>query len=119
MAKKSKLPLPAVDKDYAVDVMERIHKTAHEFSGDFGDLETAFGMLVIGHLVGWKVLVLIHNKRTIKKYETLLGIDVRREFPEEGPLAAKSLGLELAKKLGSFWKAVSGDVPIAGRRELI
>lgn len=119
MAKKPRLPVPPVDEEYAAKVMERIHARAHEYRGDFGDLEAALGMMAIGHLVGWRVLVLIHNKRTIKKYEQILDIEVRSEFPEEGPLAAKSLGLELAKKLGSFWKAVSGDVSVEGRREFV
>jgi predicted transcriptional regulator len=58
--------------------------------------------------VGWKVLALIHNKRTIRKYEEILGINVREEFDEEGPFADKSIALNVVKKLGTFWKAVNG-----------
>jgi hypothetical protein len=59
--------------------------------------KAALGMLVMGRLVWLKLLVLIHNKRTIRKYEEILGISVR-DFPEEGPLAHKSAALEFATK---------------------
>lgn len=88
------------------------------FSGDFDDLEAALGILRIGHHFGWKVLVLIHNKRTIRKYEEILGINIREFFPEEGPSSYRSNGYRLAVKLGNFWKAVSGDVKVEGRREI-
>lgn len=79
------------------------------FIGDFSELETALGMLSIGHHVGWKVLYLIHSKRTIRKYEDILGIKIREIFPETGPSSYRSLGLELAMKASNFWKVVSGE----------
>ncbi len=75
-------------------------------------------MLHLGRLFGWRVLVLIHNKRTIRKYEEILGINIREAFPEEGPLVEKSLGYTSAKKLGDFWKAARGEVKIEGRRDI-
>ena len=80
------------------------------FTGQIDEYESAVGMLHLGHHVGWKPLVLIHNKRTIKKYEEILGINIREYFPEEGPSAERSLGYKVAKKIGNFWKAVSGEV---------
>lgn len=41
------------------------------FHGDLEDLEAALGMLRLGQHLGWKVLVLIHNKRTIREYEEI------------------------------------------------
>jgi hypothetical protein len=43
---------------------------------------------------------------------------VREFFPEVGTLAEKSLGYELVQKVGQFWKAVSGDIPLPSRRAL-
>lgn len=80
------------------------------FTGQFDELEAALGMLHLGDHTGWKPLVLIHNKRTIRKYEEILGIEIREFFPEEGPSAERSLGYKVAKKIGNFWKAVSGDI---------
>jgi len=80
------------------------------FNGLIDEFEAAVGMFHLGHHTGWKPLVLIHNKRTLKKYEDILGIKVREYFPDEGPSAERSLGYKIAKKLGNFWKAVSGEL---------
>jgi|SRR5882672_9241254 len=111
--------IPPLNPKEAADLVKQIERAAIDFEGQFDELESALGMLMIGRLVGWKVLVLIHNKRTIRHYEEILGgINIREVFPEEGPLAHKSLGLEIVKKVGNFWKAVSGEVKIDERREL-
>lgn len=88
------------------------------FSGSISVLTSALGYLRIGHQVGWRVLVLTHNKRTIRKYEEILGIKTKEFFPENAPGAERSIGLKMADTLGNFWKAVSGDVKIDDRREI-
>lgn len=88
------------------------------FSGDLTELEAALGVLRIGHHLGWRVLVLIHNKRTIRKYEEILGISIRELFPAEGPSHERSIGYGWAKRLGNFWKAVSGAIKIEDRRTI-
>jgi len=106
--------------------LEQMHEIEREaiarFSGTFDELEAALGMLHLGFHLGWRPLVLIHNKRTIKKYEEILGIDIREMFPEEGPSSNRSIGYSVAKKLGNFWKAVSGELKSdelrSSRREL-
>ena len=118
MTSRKRVHVPMPSPPEAQDQIKRIIEITKDFQGQFDELESALGMYVMGPLVGWKVLVLIHNKRTIKKYEEILGIKVREAFPAEGPLAHKSIGLELAKKIGNFWKAVSGEEKIDGRREL-
>lgn len=102
----------------AEDLIKIVNRASVKYTGLIDELEKAIGMLFVGRQVGWKVLVLVHNKRTIRKYEDILGIKVREFFPEEGPLTRKSLGYKMAEKLGSFWKAVSGEVKIENRREL-
>ena len=99
-------------------LLARLDDSVRDFRGNFDELEAALGMMLLGKLVGWKVLVLIHNKRTIRKYEQILGIHIRDEFPEEGPLAHKSVAYTVVKQLGQYWKAVSGDVRVEDRREL-
>lgn len=109
------------------DRIEQLHEIERQafarFTGQFDELEAAFGMLHLGDHVGWKPLILIHNKRTIRKYEDILGIDVREFFPPEGPSVERSIGYSIAKKIGNFWKAVSGEIKNdelkAQRRELI
>lgn len=123
MARKDKYPTPPVDQihppERAAELAHVVNGALNRFSGIADELEKALGMLMLGDYLGWKVLVLIHNKRTVRKYEEILGISIREFFPEEGPIALRSLGYSVAKDLGNFWKAVSGDVPIEDRRELV
>lgn len=99
---------------YSLDRAQRLYEIERNafarFSGNFDDLEAAIGVLHLGDHVGWKPLVLIHNKRTIRKYEEILDINIREFFKDEGPSAERSLGYMIAKKIGNFWKAVSGEV---------
>lgn len=94
--------------------IEQLHAIERQsiasYTGQFDELEAALGMLHLGDHLGWKPLVLIHNKRTIRKYEEILGINIRELFPEEGPSAHRSIGYTIAKKIGNFWKAVSGEI---------
>jgi predicted Rossmann-fold nucleotide-binding protein len=88
------------------------------FSGSLEELEKAIGMLMIGYHFGWKVLLLVHSKRTIKKYETILDLDIKEFFPAEGRSAQRSIGLDIAKQIGNFWQVVSGDIKIENRRDV-
>lgn len=93
-------------------------KAVAGFSGSLEELEKAIGMLVLGYHFGWKVLLLVHSKRTIRKYEKILGIEIKEFFDAEGPSAKRSMGLDLAKKIGNFWQVVSGDIKVENRREI-
>lgn len=99
--------------------LERIEREAlANFQGQLTDLEAALGVLRIGGHIGWKPLVLIHNKRTLRKYEEILNINFKEFFPEEGPSWDRSYGYVIAKKLGNFWKAVSGEIKIDRKKEI-
>ena len=43
-----------------------------EFAGDFTTLESAIGAFLVGQKLGWKVLYLVHDRRTLKKFEAIL-----------------------------------------------
>lgn len=88
------------------------------FHGLLDELESALGMLRLGFHFGWKVLYLIHSKRTIRKYEEILNIKVRDIFPETGPSAYRSYGLNFAAKFSNFWKVAGGDIKIPDRRKI-
>jgi hypothetical protein len=103
-------PVPPVSTKDAHAIVAKLNEIIARFEGDFRELEAAIGMYMTGRLVGWKVLVLIHNKRTIRKYEEILKINVREAFPEEGEFYDKSVAYNLVKTLGSYWKAVSGEL---------
>lgn len=92
------------------EVISIADNAVKNFKGDSTTLESAIGMLVIGRHVGWRVLVLIHEKSTIRKYEQILNINIREVFPEVGPLAQKSIAWRAVQKVGNFWKAVKGEI---------
>lgn len=93
------------------EYIQVIDKAFKEFTGDFGQLEAAIGVLMTGRHLGWKPLLLIHDKKTLRRYEEILGVSFREIFPEIGPLAHKSMAWRLCQKVSNFWKAVSGDIP--------
>lgn len=118
MAAKRKPRIPPLSDEEAQKYIKIVDRAAIEFHGLADELETAIGMLMIGRLYGWRVLVLFHSKKTIRKYEEILGINVREMFDEVGPLTDMSTGYAIVQKLGNFWKAVSGDIKVERRREI-
>lgn len=93
-----------------------ITKVAASYHGDFRELERAVGMLMLGDAAGWKLLYLVHDKKTLKKYERILGIKVRTTFPERGLLAKRSVALRTLDKIGDFWKVVRGEITFKERQ---
>jgi len=91
---------------------EMIEKAIKDFRGDLTHLEAAIGAYLVGKEVGWKVAYLAHDKRTIRKFEKILGdINFREVLPEEGRWAHKSIAFVAAQKISNFWKAVKGEIP--------
>ena len=104
--KRTVQPLNEVQTTRAVEIVQG---AVLRFRGTVDELEAAVGMYMMGHYLGWKVLVLMHSKRTIRKYEDILQIVVREEFPEEGSESDRSIAYAASKKISNFWKAVSGE----------
>lgn len=80
------------------------------FRGDGRELQSALGMLFVGRRFGWRVLFLVHDRKTIRKYQQILNIDVREQFPAVGDRAGKSLAYIAVQKVSNFWKAVRGEI---------
>jgi hypothetical protein len=106
-SKEAKLAKLSAEQRAQLEEIER--DAVAKFRGQLDDLESALGMLRMGHHVGWKVLYVIHSKATVRKYEDILGIKIRDVFPDEGPSAYRSLGLSIAKAASNFWKVISGE----------
>ncbi len=81
-----------------------------KFKGNMHELERAIGCLIVGQKVGWKVMLLVHDKKTLRKYEEYLGLNFREVMPELGPWKKKSRAWVAVDKLGNFWKAVRGEI---------
>ncbi len=93
------------------EIHSTVNKAIKRYKGNAKKLETAIGMLHLGQHVGWKVLLLIHDKKSIREYEKILGIDIRKDMPDKGELADKSVAWDLVKKVSNYWKAVKGEIP--------
>jgi len=81
-----------------------------EFHGDMTILESSIGAYVVGLKIGWRPLLLIHDKKTLSKYEKILGINFREELPEVGDWANKSKAWVAVQKITNYWKAVKGEI---------
>ena len=110
--------LAQLSDEQKIAAFDKVGTVVAGFAGSLEDLEKAVGMLMMGYHFGWKVLLLVHSKRTIKKYEKILDIDIKEFFPAEGPSAKRSMGLGLAKQIGNFWQVVSGDIKVENRRSI-
>lgn len=106
---------------YTDDEREQLRKIEEaaiaDFHGGLDQLESALGMLRIGHHVGWRVLYMIHSKKTIRNYEDILKIKIRDVFPPEGPSSYRSIGLTIAKQFTNFWRVAGGDIKIPRRKD--
>lgn len=86
------------------DAIERYH-------GDCTVLETAVGALLVGRIIGWKPLFVIHANPTIKRYEQVLQVSFREVLPDVGRRADKSLAWRVVEAGKHFWDVVRARVP--------
>lgn len=117
--RKNLLKLAPLDEKRLDELNSVERKAIANFTGQLPELSSALGLLRMGDQLGWRVLLIIHNKRTIRKYEDILDIKIREFFPEKGPSAERSIGYCWTEKLGGYWKIVSGDVKIEDRKEIL
>jgi len=82
-----------------------------KFKGQLPTLEAAIGAFLAGEKLGWKVLYLVHDKSTIRKYEKILGVNFKEILPDETSLSHKSVAWTAVQKVSNFWKAVKGEIP--------
>lgn len=113
--KEKTFQTPSLAASDAKLLHDLIHGVVNRFSGSAGDLESAIGMYLLGRHLGWRALYIIHSKKTVSKYENILGIKVQEAFAEQGPDAHRSAGLQAANARPKFWKVVSGEDPSVDR----
>ena len=94
------------------EIIGHLDRQIEEFKGQLPTLESALGAYLVGRRYGWKVLYLVHDKKTIRKYEAILGFKLREQLEPEGDLSHRSVGFQLQKKVSNFWKAVSGELKV-------
>ena len=55
------------------------------------------------------MLYFVHSKKTIRKYEEILGIKLSDSFDEFGKDAERTNAYKIIQTVSNFWKLVSGD----------
>ena len=120
-AKPADTPLPT--ERQSVERYRFLDQVIRNAECQLDELESALGMYLVGFHFGWKVLYMIHSKRTIKKYEAILGIKVTEAFDPVGPDADRTNAFKIISAVSNFWKVVSGDekppVEVEDKRALI
>jgi len=96
------------------DIMQ-ICRAWEQYDGPSEVFESAIGSLIVGRLIGSNGLRVIHNWRTLRKYEEILGRpDGHFTFKDAlDPTTDESErlnGIRYAKKFAAFWKALAGGV---------
>jgi len=99
-------------------LVQIVDNSIKAFRGDTRKLSNAIGYLFLGRKFGWRVMLLMHDRKSIRDYEKILGISSREFFPELGPMAGKSLAYRAVQKVSNFWKAVRGEIPGVRSTEL-
>ena len=92
------------------ELVELIDSSIQEFQGDTRTLSNAIGYLMIGRQFGWKPLLLMYDRKSVKKYEEILGFDSKVVMPEIGKFANKSVAWKAVQRVSNFWKAVKGEI---------
>lgn len=100
---------PIATPDLALARYKLMDDTIRRGGAQIDELESALGMYMVGFHFGWKVLYMVHSKRTIRKYEEILGIKVIEAFDEVGPDAHRTNAFKIINAASNFWKAVSGE----------
>lgn len=95
------------------EFMAICHKAFRDFKGDIREFERAVGTLYVARYTGWKPMYLMHDRKSVKKYENHLDIKFQEIVPAEGDAAHRSaaylLLIKAKKTLTDFWGVVRGE----------
>jgi hypothetical protein len=90
------------------ELLDRIEQVTKNFKGQADELAEAIGMVVLGNLVGWRVVRLVCSRRCWMMITQLFG-DPKELLPERGRYAYKSLGLRVIDTIGGYWEIIRGS----------
>ena len=105
----SREPTPISSED-SKELMDIISNAIVNFRGNLNHLHVAIGILLVGRELGWRPILLTHDKKTIRRCEKILGVQFREVLPEVGKNADKSVAWNCVQKVSSYWKAVRGEI---------
>lgn len=89
-----------------------VDEAVKNFSGASDYLAAALGALSIGQYLGWRGLLFVHSRTTLRGYEAVLGLSFKDVLPEKTEYTERLLGYRIADKLGKFWAVVKNEVQV-------
>lgn len=95
------------------ELIKKIDEVSLSFTGQFDDLSQIVGMVVMGRLYGWRVVRLVHSRRSWTLACNYFG-DLKDILDEEGrpEYVRKSVGFALVKNVAQYWEIVKGHIAI-------
>lgn len=89
-----------------------VDEAVKNYSGMADQLSAALGALTLGEYLGWRGLLIVHDRRTLKRHEEILGLTFKDVLPEKTEHTERLLGWRIADRLGKFWAVVKGEVRV-------
>ena len=86
------------------ELVALIENSFDRFEGSADGWESAVGMMFLGKYMGWKIVHLVHSQATVKKYEKILGIDVKTDFDPTTDASRRSNAGRLSRVFPTFGK---------------
>ncbi|MBK9132472.1 MAG: hypothetical protein IPM20_12665 [Gammaproteobacteria bacterium] len=81
------------------EIVKLCEDAVENFSGNSHELERAIGSLFVGRKMGWKVLYLIHDQKTVRKYEEILNLSFKDVLPDKTERSKKSIAYNAVRKM--------------------
>jgi hypothetical protein len=114
MAKKKDYTIAAASETrqwMAESDLRVICEAWENYSGDVSVFESAVGALLVGRLIGFDGLRMLHSWRTLRNYEKLLGITGFKDvLPGRTSDSRRLRGIRVADTYNAFWKALGAGV---------
>ncbi len=110
MPKKPFETVPDKDLQRVIEIADSALRLRRKGLTDGRQLESAIGAMFLGLLFGYRVLEIMHNYRTRRRYCELLGISSFRDIcPSVGSESDRHHVYRIAKSVKNFWRAIAGE----------
>lgn len=93
------------------ELMVKIEEVTKDFHGQLDYLYETVGMIMLGRLMGWRVMRLVSSRRCWKMAGDYFG-DPKKLMPERGKYYKKSIGLAIIDKTGDYWDYIKKIKPM-------
>lgn len=112
--RRQALKLALDSTDFPHDEVKRIISDAlHKYRGNLDTFQSAIGCLLLCVYLGRRVMQVVHDPKTIQKYESILGVKFKELsfIPETTLNSERSFGFKLASAASNFWKYIRSAKP--------